>query len=281
MQMLSEGRKRDAAANAVLALSFAANAAQSPQSLVRSGHDAAPSLPLMGELMRKRKEANRNLDSARVSEPARNRKKKTFKEFVEEFYMSEERRDTGLKGLKHGLGDSKSDAVSKGLRFFKGSDGRTREIRNYGSRSKPGGRVVDYENETIRRTKRKARVNEVTPSEHQDHKSFAKKSQQATKKGMDVHHMTPVAKSAKLKASMSDAAWQQRLKDDAAKGIYHGNHPRNLALAKRMGEKGSGISHHQTIHTSRRQNLTWKELSNLVKKSRQTSRKRKQQKETR
>jgi hypothetical protein len=87
--MLSEGRKRDAAANAVLALSFAANAAQSPQSLVRSGHDAAPSLPLMGELMRKRKEANRNLDSARVSEPARNRKKKTFKEFVEESYLIE------------------------------------------------------------------------------------------------------------------------------------------------------------------------------------------------
>ena len=78
--MLSEGRKRDAAANAVLALSFAANAAQSPQAFVSSGEKAAPSLPLMGELMRKRKEANRNLDSARVSEPARNRKKKNFSE---------------------------------------------------------------------------------------------------------------------------------------------------------------------------------------------------------
>lgn len=87
--MLEEGRKRDKAANAVLALSFAANAAQSPQSLVKSGHDAAPGLPLMGELVRKRKEANRNLDSARVSDPSRNRKKKTFKEFVEEAYLIE------------------------------------------------------------------------------------------------------------------------------------------------------------------------------------------------
>ena len=80
--MLSEGRKRDAAANAVLGLAFAANAAQSPESLVSSGKSAAPGLPLMGELIRKRKEANRNLDSPRVSEPARNRKKKTFEEFV-------------------------------------------------------------------------------------------------------------------------------------------------------------------------------------------------------
>ena len=36
--MLQEGRKRDAAANTLLALSFAANAAQSPKDLVRSGH---------------------------------------------------------------------------------------------------------------------------------------------------------------------------------------------------------------------------------------------------
>ncbi len=98
--MLSEGRKRDAAANAVLALSFAANAAQSPQSFVTSGKTAAPSLPLMGELMRKRKEANRNLDSSRVSEPARNRKKKTFKEFVEETYEYIEEGSSGERGRR-------------------------------------------------------------------------------------------------------------------------------------------------------------------------------------
>jgi len=266
--MLDEARKREKIANAVLGLTFAASAAQSPKDFVRTGNIEAPGTALMQRWGRVRGEAERNLDSGRVV--ARNRKKKTFEDFI-----MEARRDTGLRGLRHGLGDSKSDAISKGLRFFKGSDGRTREIRNYGSQSKPGGRVVDYQNETARRAKRKERLHDVTPPEHQNHQAFAKKSQQATKKGMDLHHMTPVATSAKIKASMSDSEWQQRLKDDEKKGVYHGNHPRNLALAKRMGEKGSGISHHQTIHTPRRSNLTWKELSAKAKSARQKQRKRK------
>jgi len=90
--MLSEGRKRDAAANAVLGLAFATNAAQSPKDLIRSGHIEGPGIQLMSRMMSKRKEANRNLDSARVSDPSRNRKKKTFKEFVEEAYLIEGRR---------------------------------------------------------------------------------------------------------------------------------------------------------------------------------------------
>lgn len=192
-----------------------------------------------------------------------------------ESYLEEARRDTGLRGLKHGLGDSKSDAISKGFRFFRGSDGRIREIRNYGSRSKPGGRVTPYEKETARRSGRNKRLDDVTPPEHQDHMAYARKKSQATRMGMDVHHMTPVAKSAKLKASMSPEQWAQRLKDDEEKGIYHGNHPRNLALTKRQGESGSGVSHHGTIHTKRRQNLTWQELSKKIKQVRQTARKRK------
>ena len=98
--MLSEGRKRDAAANAILALSFAANAAQSPQALVKSGNVEAPGMQLMSNMMRKRKEANRNLDSGRVSHPARNKKMKTFKEFVEEAYLVEMRKEDKVKGEK-------------------------------------------------------------------------------------------------------------------------------------------------------------------------------------
>ena len=79
--MLSEGRKRDTAANALLALSFAANAAQSPKDLIRSGHVEGPGIQLMSRMMSKRKEADRNLDHGRVV--PRNVKKKTFKEFVE------------------------------------------------------------------------------------------------------------------------------------------------------------------------------------------------------
>lgn len=87
--MLNEGRKRDAAANALLGLAFAASAAQSPKDLVRSGHIEGPGMQLMSRMMSKRKEANRNLDTGRVSHPARNVKKKTFKEFVEESYLIE------------------------------------------------------------------------------------------------------------------------------------------------------------------------------------------------
>lgn len=96
--MIVEGRKRDAAANALLALSFAANAAQSPQALVRSGHIEGPGIQLMSRMMTKRKEADRNLDSGRVSHPARNRKKKTFKEFVEEIELLES--SSGERGTR-------------------------------------------------------------------------------------------------------------------------------------------------------------------------------------
>lgn len=95
--MLSEGRKRDAAANAVLALSFAANAAQSPQSLVSSGKVEAPGVAGMQRLMDPRKK-RKDLDLQRVSHSARNRKMKTFKEFVEEAYLFEMRKEDKVAG---------------------------------------------------------------------------------------------------------------------------------------------------------------------------------------
>ena len=69
-------RKRDTAANALLSLAFATNAAQSPEALVRSGHIEGPGMQLMGRMMSRRKEANRNLDSGRVSHPSRNKKRR-------------------------------------------------------------------------------------------------------------------------------------------------------------------------------------------------------------
>jgi hypothetical protein len=72
-----EERKRDHLANALLGAAFAANVAQSPEALLRSGHIESPGMQLMSRMMSKRKEANRNLDSGRVSHPARNVKKKT------------------------------------------------------------------------------------------------------------------------------------------------------------------------------------------------------------
>lgn len=97
--MLSEVRKRDAAANALLGIAFAASAAQSPKDLVRSGNIEGPGVQLMSRMMQKRKEANRNLDSARVSHPARN---KTFKEFVEETQTTQKLAQRSAELIKSG-----------------------------------------------------------------------------------------------------------------------------------------------------------------------------------
>lgn len=95
--MLDEGRKRDAAANAILALSFAANAAQSPQALVSSGKVEAPGVAGMQRLMDPRKK-RKDLDLQRVSHSSRNRKMKTFREFVEEAYLIEMRKEDKVAG---------------------------------------------------------------------------------------------------------------------------------------------------------------------------------------
>ncbi len=60
----------------ILATSFALGTLQSPESFVRSGHVEGPGMQRMSMMMRNRKEADRNLDSGRVSHPARNKKNK-------------------------------------------------------------------------------------------------------------------------------------------------------------------------------------------------------------
>lgn len=77
--LINEARKRDNVANALLGLSFAANVLQSPSALLNSGKIEGPGVQLMSRMMKRRGEANRNLDSGRVSHPARNRKKKEEK----------------------------------------------------------------------------------------------------------------------------------------------------------------------------------------------------------
>ncbi len=229
--MLSEGRKRDAAANAVLALSFAANAAQSPQSLIKSGKEAAPSLPLMGELMRKRKEANRNLDSARVSEPARNRKRKTFKEFVEEAHLIEAKQPTFSSRAeleKHHKG------IPAGM-----------YANNAGSTENPKWRLKPKSGGAQEKKARAERI--ASLSSHSERSAADAKKRKLHKAGLDAHHITPTHYSAKIKSSMSDAEWEAKKKKDAASGIYHGHHPKNLmgATTDKTPEKHSkrGIRH--------------------------------------
>jgi len=97
--MISEASKREKIANAVLGATFALSAAQSPKDFVRTGNIESPGAALMQTWGRKRGEAERNLDSGRVSHPARNKKmKKTLKEFLEEAYLYEMRKEDKVKG---------------------------------------------------------------------------------------------------------------------------------------------------------------------------------------
>jgi len=97
--MISEASKREKIANAVLGATFALSAAQSPKDFVRTGNIESPGTALMQTWGRKRGEAERNLDSGRVSHPARNKKmKKTLKEFLEEAYLYEMRKVDEVQG---------------------------------------------------------------------------------------------------------------------------------------------------------------------------------------
>ena len=97
--MLSEASRREKIANAVLGATFALSAAQSPKDFVRTGNIESPGTALMQTWGRRRGEAERNLNSARVSDPARNRKKmKTLKEFLGEAYLSEMRKEDKVAG---------------------------------------------------------------------------------------------------------------------------------------------------------------------------------------
>ena len=98
--MISEASRREKIANAVLGATFALSAAQSPKDFVRTGNIESPGTALMQTWGRKRGEAERNLNSARVSDPARNKKMKTFREFVGEAYLSEMRKEDKVAGKK-------------------------------------------------------------------------------------------------------------------------------------------------------------------------------------
>jgi hypothetical protein len=96
--MISEASRREKIANAVLGATFALSAAQSPKDFVRTGNIESPGTALMQTWGRKRGEAERNLNSARVSDPARNKKMKTFREFVGEAYLFEMRKEDKVAG---------------------------------------------------------------------------------------------------------------------------------------------------------------------------------------
>ena len=229
--MLDEARKidREKVANAVLGLAFAAGAAQSPKDFVRTGHIEAPGTALMQRWGRVRGEAERNLDSGAVV--PRNKKMKTFKEFVEEAYLIEARQphfSSRAELEKHHSG------IPSGY-----------YANNAGSTENPKWRLKPKEGGVKERQVRAERI--ATLSSDEEKKAAAKKANKLKRAGLDAHHITPLHYSAKIKSSMSDAEWQSRVKRDSEQGIYHGHHPKNMmgAVNDRTPESRSkrGISH--------------------------------------
>lgn len=224
--MLDEARKREKVANAFLAATMAASAAQSPKDFVRTGHIEAPGTALMQMWGKKRGEAERNLDSGRVSHPARNRKKKTFEEFIIE---ARQQTFSSRAELEKHHGEIPSGYYAN----------------NAGSTESPKWRLKPKEGGVKERQARAERI--ATLSSDEEKKAAAKKANKLKRAGLDAHHITPLHYSSKIKSSMSDTEWEERKKRDAAQGIYHGHHPKNImgAVTDKTPESRSkrGIRH--------------------------------------
>ena len=96
--MISEASKREKIANAFLATTMALSASQSPKDFVRTGAIESPGVAIMQRTIGNPRKQRKNLDSGLVV--PRNKKMKTFKEFVEEAYLYEMRKEDKVAGKK-------------------------------------------------------------------------------------------------------------------------------------------------------------------------------------
>jgi hypothetical protein len=94
--MISEAKKREKIANAFLATTMALSAAQSPKDFVKTGAIESPGVAIMQRTIGNPRKQRKNLDSGLVV--PRNKKMKTFKEFVEEAYLYEMRKEDKVAG---------------------------------------------------------------------------------------------------------------------------------------------------------------------------------------
>ena len=94
--MISEAKKREKIANAFLATTMALSAAQSPKDFVKTGSIESPGVAIMQRTIGNPRKQRKNLDSGSVV--PRNKKMKTFKEFVEEAYLYEMRKEDKVAG---------------------------------------------------------------------------------------------------------------------------------------------------------------------------------------
>lgn len=114
---------------------------------------------------------------------------------------------------------------------------------NAGSTESPKWRLKPKSGGVGEKTRRSERIASLSSAEERG--AADTKVRKLKKKGLEAHHITPIHHSAKLKSSMSDAEWEQRKRRDAAIGVYHGHHPKNIMGAKKSTDpaKKPGIYH--------------------------------------
>jgi hypothetical protein len=218
--MLDEARKREMAANALLGLAFAASAAQSPKDLVKTGSVEAPGTALMQRWAKKRGEAERNLDQTRVSQAARNRKKKTFKEFVEEATIISEGKHFSSKDdlLKHHGGKLPQGTF----------------IKNRGTKESPKYGLASIQSREKHKQDREERTKKATGQLTPREKAKVEyKHKLSAKRRGEVHHATEIETSGKEMKDMSPGDVLRYKKKQAKEKRYHGNDPKNLVVANK------------------------------------------------
>jgi hypothetical protein len=156
---------------------------------------------------------------------------------------------------------------------------------NAASSENPKWRLVTAANRKGQAQRRADAVKSLNTDD--ERKAAKRKSQRATRKGYEAHHITPLHYSVKIKSSMSDAEWEQKKLKDAKDGIYHGHHPKNIIHTKGSNDPADkpGVYHRgggahevegkvKDIVTG--SSITHRDLlAAAVKKQRQTARKNK------
>ena len=138
---------------------------------------------------------------------------------------------------------------------------------NAASSENPKWRLVTAANRKGQAQRRNERIGAVTGElSGKQKKQSETKEKLAKQRRKELHHVTSTEESDKIRRSMSASEWEQRKKDDSKKGIYHGHHPRNLALANPTHEPTTSPGlHHSDYHAfERKQRRKLADVSNAI-----------------
>ena len=280
--MLSEGRKRDTAANALLSLSFAANPAQSPKDFVRSGHIESPGVVQMqrtfGDPRKKPKDLNRE---PVIRRGTKLKEGKTFKEFVEEAYLIEARRFVTrdeaqakfdkLSPEEREKRDLRNSGANHGGWGTKLKDSLKKQRKRRSQRLKP---LTQNELETHAKRNLRKNPNELAAIAA-DREEDARKKQKAaarrlTKKTGTKHvedHIQPLQQDKRKPENRE--RFEKITPSDASSNIQVTSEPKNLRKGSkppRIGQRGHGTTRSSAIkqRLDKAQKFSNK-LDNLVK----------------